>query len=292
MGGMAAQAQCGAENTAIKPGETLSYRLKFNWKFIWVNVGWAKMTVNTTTYKGQPCLQTDLLSFTKPSIDKFFKMRDTLTCITTEKLEPLYFRKGAEEGKRYTVDEVNFAYRNGKCIVDQQRSVNWGTPDKHHDEMPVCVYDMLSILLQARSYDPTDYRPGQKILFSMATGRAIEKQTLIYRRKENYEAENGVTYRCLVFHWWNTPKKIKKGSHYFLYHRRPEPSAGPSGYVPQLRLRQGFPQRYQRKQISADFHRQDEVTSSFRRRINFTSYHIIPWREHRFSSGKIFVSCR
>lgn len=199
MGGMAAQAQCGAENTAIKPGETLSYRLKFNWKFIWVNVGWARMTVNTTTYKGQPCLQTDLLSFTKPSIDKFFKMRDTLTCITTEKLEPLYFRKGAEEGKRYTVDEVNFSYRNGKCIVDQQRSVNQGTPDKHHDEMPVCVYDMLSILLQARSYDPTDYRPGQKILFSMATGRAIEKQTLIYRRKENYEAENGVTYRCLVF---------------------------------------------------------------------------------------------
>lgn len=88
--------------------------------------------------------------------------------------------------------------------------MNRGTPDKHHDEMPVCVYDMLSILLQARSYDPTDYRPGQKILFSMATGRAIEKQTLIYRRKENYEAENGVTYRCLVFHWWNTPKKIKK----------------------------------------------------------------------------------
>ena len=62
MGGMAAQAQCGAENTAIKPGETLSYRLKFNWKFIWVNVGWAKMTVNTTTYKGQPCLQTDPVS--------------------------------------------------------------------------------------------------------------------------------------------------------------------------------------------------------------------------------------
>ena len=65
--------------------------------------------------------------------------------------------------------------------------------------MPVCVYDMLSILLQARSYDPTDYQPGQKILFSMATGRAVEKQTLIFRRRENYKAENGVTYRCLVF---------------------------------------------------------------------------------------------
>lgn len=198
IGGTAAKAQCGAENDAIKPGETLSYELKFNWKFIWINAGWAKMTVNETTHKGQPCLKTDLQSYTNKKIDFFFKMRDTLTCITTQQLEPLYFRKGAEEGKRYTVDEVNFSYRNGKCIVDQQRTL-YGKTDKKHDEMPVCVYDMLSILLQARSYDPSDYKPGVKILFSMATGRAIEKQTLIYRGKENFTSEQGVTYRCLVF---------------------------------------------------------------------------------------------
>ena len=135
-------------------------------------------------------------------------MRDTLTCITSQRLEPLYFRKGAEEGKRYTVDEVRFGYRNGKevrfgyrngkCIVDQQRTLR-GNTVKKHDEMDVCVYDMLSILLQARSYDPTDYKVGMKILFSMATGKAVEKQTLIYRGKENFTSENGTTYRCLVF---------------------------------------------------------------------------------------------
>jgi hypothetical protein len=43
-------------------------------------------------------------------VDFFFKMRDTLTCITTPQLEPLYFRKGAEEGSHYTVDEVRFGY--------------------------------------------------------------------------------------------------------------------------------------------------------------------------------------
>lgn len=192
-------AQCGAVNNAIKPGEELSYKLKFNWKFIWLNVGWAKMTVNESTFKNQSCLRTDLESFTSKRIDRFFKMRDTLTCITSKFLEPLYFRKGAEEGKRYTVDEVWFSYKNGKCIVDQQRSVNRQEPVKRHDEMPVCVYDMLSILLQARSYDPTDYKPGLKILFSMATGKAVEKQTLIYRGKENCETEDGKTYRCLVF---------------------------------------------------------------------------------------------
>ena len=58
---------------------------------------------------------------------------------------------------------------------------------------------MLSILLQARSYDATDYSPGDKILFSMATGKDIDKQTLIYRGKEVYKAENGMKFRCLVF---------------------------------------------------------------------------------------------
>ena len=147
---------------------------------------------------GRPCLKTDLQSYTNKKIDFFFKMRDTLTCITSQQLEPLYFRKGAEEGKRYTVDEVKFSYANGKCIVDQQRMLH-GNVEKHYDESAVCVYDMLSILLQARSYDPTNYKPGLKIRFSMATGKDIEKQTLIYRGKENYKAENGVTYRCLVF---------------------------------------------------------------------------------------------
>ena len=36
------QAQCEAKNEAIQVGEKLTYELKFNWKFIWVNAGEAK----------------------------------------------------------------------------------------------------------------------------------------------------------------------------------------------------------------------------------------------------------
>lgn len=195
---MHANAQCGAVNDAIMPGEELSYELKFNWKFIWINAGWAKMTVDTTMYNGKKCLKTDLESYTNKRIDMFFRMRDTLTCITSEDLVPLYFRKGAAEGKRYSVDDVTFSYRAGKCIVDQFRIVN-GNIRKDFQESKVCVYDMLSILLQARSYDASDYKIGDKILFSMATGRDIEKQTLIYRGKEVYKGENDIKYKCLVF---------------------------------------------------------------------------------------------
>ena len=58
---------------------------------------------------------------------------------------------------------------------------------------------MLSILAQARSYNPDDYKVGDRILFPMATGRRVEEQTLIYRGKEDIKANNDTIYRCLVF---------------------------------------------------------------------------------------------
>lgn len=191
-------AQCGTENDAIKPGETLTYELKYNWKFVWVNAGWARMTTNLANYQGKQCLKTDLISYTNKKIDLFFKMRDTLTAITTQNLDPLYYRKGAEEGKRYEVHKVNYTYQRGKCYVNQERWVN-GEYSKNEDALEVCVYDMLSMMVRARSFDPSDYRPGQRILFSMASGTQVEKGTLIYRGKKNFKAENDVTYRCLVF---------------------------------------------------------------------------------------------
>ena len=204
------KAQCTAQNEAIQVGEKLTYELKFNWKFIWVNAGEAKMDLTATTYNGKPCYKTELLCVSNSKVDFFFKMRDTLTCITTDRLQPQYFRKGAEEGSRYSVDEVWFDYADGKSVVNQQRKVRGRKTITAKDVTEDCVFDMLSILLQARSYDPKDYKVGDKILFPMATGRRIEQQTLIYRGKKNFKAENDVKYRCLVFSLVEYNKKGKE----------------------------------------------------------------------------------
>ena len=44
------KAQCTAENLAFSAGENLSYKLYFNWKFIWVTVGSANMSIKSTNY--------------------------------------------------------------------------------------------------------------------------------------------------------------------------------------------------------------------------------------------------
>ena len=194
-----AKAQCTAQNTAFQSGEHVMYDLYFNWKFIWKKVGLASLTTFSTTYQSQPAYRFNLLSVGSKKTDFFFKMRDTLTCYVSEKLEPLYFRKAAEEGDRYTVDEVWFSYKNGKCIADQRRMRRERDTVKSKDQSDECIFDMLSILMRARSFDVSDYKVGDKILFDMATGTKVEQQTLIYRGRKNFKAENGVKYRCLVF---------------------------------------------------------------------------------------------
>ena len=212
LGGIAtpARAQCTAKNTAFLPGEKVSYELMFNWKFIWIKVGTAELTTDTANYQGRPGYRFLLKSLTSKRADFFFKMRDTLTCYVSDRLEPLYFCKAAEEGKRHTKDEAWFSYQDGKSHVKQRRT--WYKPARETNRMEYtaedgCIFDMLSILGQARSWRAEDYKVGDKIHFPMATGRRVEQQTLIYRGIENVEAKDDKTYRCLVFSFVEYDKK-------------------------------------------------------------------------------------
>lgn len=192
-------AQCVRENKAFSVGESLTFDLYFNWKFLWVKAGTATYRITSSNYQGQPALRTDLLFQGSPRLNRVFPMQDTLISYTTPQLVPLYYRKGATEGRNYTVDEVRYSYPQGKSHVQQNflsRHGHWHKTEFTSDE---CNYDMLSILNVARSFDPTDYRKGQRIHFQMATGTKVEQQTLVYLGKKKFKANDDVTYRCLVF---------------------------------------------------------------------------------------------
>ena len=192
-------AQCPTENTAFKAGESLTYDLYFNWKFIWVKCGAAHYTMKSATYKGQPALRNDLLFTSNKRCDAVFPMRDTLISYITPQLVPLYFRKGSFEGKHYTVDEVWYTYPKGKSHVKQHFLNRDGEWSEHHHESSDCNYDMLSILSRARSFETSGMKVGERIHFSMATGYAVKQEILVYKGKERWKANDKKTYDCLVF---------------------------------------------------------------------------------------------
>ena len=180
-------------------GECATYNLYFNWKFIWLKAGTATLTTNSTVYQGEPGYQLDLLSISSKRVDFFFKMRDTLTSIITENLEPRKYRKGALEGKHYSVDEAWFSYKDGMSIVEQQRTYKDGQVVQTSDSSYHCIFDMLSILAQARSYDISGYQVGQKLNFDMVTGKKVANESLVYEGVQEIKADDGNTFRCLVF---------------------------------------------------------------------------------------------
>ncbi len=197
LGGTGAKAQCTFQNTAFADREFLSYNLYFNWKMVWVKVGTASFSTIRSTYKGKSAYRGSLITRGNGQMDKIFIMRDTLLCYNTTDLVPLYYRKGAREGERYNVDEVFYSYPDGKCQVRQHRQHTKGNHTWETNTFQECVYDMISIFLRARSFNPKGWKKGHDVNFKIADGNSVNPAKLRYMGKEKVKADNGHTYSCL-----------------------------------------------------------------------------------------------
>lgn len=192
-----ATAQCSFRNTAFKSGEFLSYNLYYNWKFVWVKAGTASMSTVESTYKGKKAYRASLTTRGNNKVDNMFVLRDTLLCYSSSAMEPLYFRKGAREGKRYTVDEVFYSYPNNKVNIRCHRQHNDGTHAWKTLNPQSCVFDMMNIFLRARSFSSENWKKGHVIDFPIADGKGSSPARLRFNGKTKIKADNGKKYRCV-----------------------------------------------------------------------------------------------
>ena len=210
LGSLTANAQCPFRNTAFGDGEFLSYNLYYNWKFVWVKAGTASMYTVKSKYKGQDAYRASLTTRGNQNVDQMFVLRDTLLCYSSTDLVPLYFRKGAREGKRYTVDEVWYNYDQGKTHLRQHRINHKGEHGWLQKSYNECIYDMMNIFLRARSFDPKGWDKGHVVKFPIADGNSIEKAQLRYRGKSTIKADNNAKYRCLELSYMEYDNDDKK----------------------------------------------------------------------------------
>ncbi|MDO4159457.1 MAG: DUF3108 domain-containing protein [Prevotellaceae bacterium] len=211
------QAQCRFRNTAFKSGEFLSYNLYFNWKFVWVKAGTASMSIVQSKYKGQDAYRASLTTRGNEKVDNMFVLRDTLLCYSTTDLAPLYYRKGALEGKRYTVDEVWYDYTGGNINITQSRLHRSGKKDVRKFVSDECVYDMMNIFLRARSFNPANWKKGYVVNFPIADGNGTNPAQLKFEGKKTIKADNGVKYKCLELSYVEKEKgKWREIAHFFV----------------------------------------------------------------------------
>lgn len=211
---LAASAQCPLTNKAFSSGEYLTYNLYYNWKMVWVKVGTATMSTISTKYKGQEAFKSSLVTRGNGKLDKFFVMRDTLTGYVNPTMSPLYFRKGAVEGDRYTVDEVWYSYSGGKCTTKLHRRKHDGTHLRSEKTNSQCVYDMLNLFARARNFNTNGWTKGHVIKVPVADGNGVTTACLKYQGKEKVKGDNGVTYSCLKLEYTEWVEKKKKWKTY------------------------------------------------------------------------------
>nr|WP_239058204.1 DUF3108 domain-containing protein [Bacteroides sp. 214] len=203
-------AQCAVKEANFPINQQIKYDLSFHWQFVWFKAGSAKLSFDKTEYAGNPANRINLLAVGNSRADLFFKLRDTLTSVMSERLEPLYYRKGAVEGKRYWVDEATFSYEDGVSKILQSRTEEKKGTKEYSFTDSRCVYDLLSVLVWARTLNPDSYSAGDRIQIPVATGRRIDEQVLIYRGRDTYKAENKVTYNCLIFSLLQEKKGVEQ----------------------------------------------------------------------------------
>lgn len=195
--GSSVSAQCTMQNKAIGANEKFSYKLYFNWKFIWVTAGTAEMITQKTTYQGKPAFSSSLITKSSSRIDKYFRMRDTLKVYASNELAPLYYKKASHEGKRNYADEMWYSYPNGKCAVTHKIVHNDGSQEVQKHVYNDCVYDMLNIFLRARNFDATNWKKGHVESMNIAGFSNLVKARLVYMGKKDIKAENDKKYKCL-----------------------------------------------------------------------------------------------
>lgn len=196
----------GTPNTAFQSGEYLSYNLYFNWKFVWVKAGNAALSTITTRYKGGNSYRSSLVARTNARADKFYTIRDNITVYCTGNLVPQFYSKNAHEGDRRNLDEAQYTFNGNTCHLSLLRRKTDGS--NHRKNVTTSnAFDMLSIFLRARSWNPTGWKTGHKVVFKLVEGKGVTPAYIQYQGKSNVDGDNGHKYRCLKLAYFESSKK-------------------------------------------------------------------------------------
>ncbi len=147
---------CSLENTAFQPEESLTYKVYYNWNFIWIPAG--EVTFNVSDEGDQYHLSANGRTFS--SYEWFFKVRDRYdTYIEKETLLPTVAIRDVKEGGYRLYDKVTFDQQNQKTL-----SLRGKSKDKtilREFDVAACMHDVMSIIYYVRNVDYSQFAEGE-----------------------------------------------------------------------------------------------------------------------------------
>lgn len=191
--------------TVFKPGEELSYRLKYG--FFTAATADIKVENTNIKFEGNPAYHIIADGKTAGTFDLLYKVRNRYETYVDEKtLLPYFYSENRHESNYKHSDKVTFNHETEKITA------NKGTfPFKGQ------VFDFLSAYYFARNLDVTKMKIGEKFDLQYFLEDGVHVLTITYVGKEKTDCSLG-TFNCYKFNPTIIPGRIfRKDSKLYLW---------------------------------------------------------------------------
>lgn len=148
--------QCKVVNTVFQDGEEMTFKVFYNWNFVWLSAGEVTFKVDDQGDR----YHIWAVGITYNAYDAFFKIRDRYDVyVDKNTMLPIYASRDVHEGRYRLYDKLTFD-RDRKIV----KSLRGDTKDVAvTTEYPIdeCIHDILSLLYSARNFNFDQVKPGQ-----------------------------------------------------------------------------------------------------------------------------------
>ena len=186
---------CNAPNRAFQDGEEITYKIYYNWNFVWLSAG--EVTFRVRELNSQ--YHFSVKGRTYSSYEWFYKVRDNYdTYVDKTTLLPAVSIRDVNEGKYTLYDKVTFDRK--KNIASSFRGK---TRDKAQTtDYPVesCMHDILSIIYYLRNVDFNRLSPGSDIPIKIFMDKETWPLKVRYYGKEEQTKIKGHG-KCKTIHF-------------------------------------------------------------------------------------------
>lgn len=172
---------CITENFAFISGEELTYKIYYNWNFIWLSAG--EVTFKVIDDDDQFHFQ--VIGETYDSYNWFFEVKDYFdSWVQKESLLPIRAIKSIKEGKYRVYDDLTFDQSRNK-IYNERGKAKDDIRERHNFEVDGCVHDMVSILYYCRNIDYSTIKVGESIPVKIFADKETWPLQVVYKGVES-----------------------------------------------------------------------------------------------------------
>ena len=186
---------CSNSNFTFQHGEKLTYKIYYNWNFVWLAAG----EVTFRIYDEDKQYHYSAKGETYDSYEWFYVVKDEYdSWVDKSTLMPNYSERSVNEGDYHIFEKISFNQAARKMTVwraDKKGAAETKTEHNVQD----CVHDVLSSLYNLRNYDFANQQSGYTVPFRVFMDKEEFPLKMKYMGKERKKVHNMGKYNTLKF---------------------------------------------------------------------------------------------